>query len=294
MSLPCSTAAGQLISAEELAKETHALASLPEVYQRLREVMASEGSSMQDAADVIALDPSFTARVLKLANSAKYNLRSQVDTVSRAAAILGLKELHDLVLVTSVTKIFDGFSNVMMDMMTFWHRSVHRAFIAENLAKATGQTNTESIFTRALLLDIGHLVLYQRAPDACRQALASSNEDFASLLANERMLIGCDALEVGAALMREWRMPESYTAAFDHLLEPKAAAEHAWSVAILHIAMHLTHGLDTDRLLKEIIGRIKQDAWDVTELWPNTVNELVEQAAEDVIEATYKIFVSAA
>jgi len=293
MSLPLTTTANPLISAKELAKETHALASLPEVYQRLREVMASEDSSMQDAADVITLDPSLTARVLKLANSAKYSLRSQIDSVSRAAAILGLKEIHDLVLATSVAKVFDGFSNIMMDMMTFWHRSVHRAFIAENLAKVAGQTNTESIFTRALLLDIGHLVLYRRAPEACRQALAVSHDDFEALLANERTLIGCDALELGAELMRAWRMPESYVAAFEHMFEPKAAGEHAQSVAILHIAMHLTHGLDTDRLLKEIIDRIQQDAWDITELWPNVVTELVEDAAEDVIEATYKIFTSA-
>lgn len=256
--------------------------------------MAAEDSSMQDAADVITLDPSMTARILKLANSAKYSLRAQVDNVSRAAAILGLREIHDLVLATSVTKIFDGFSNVMMDMMTFWHRSVHRAFIAESLAKAAGQSNTESIFTRALLLDIGHLVLYHRTPDACRQALSVSNDDFDGLLANEKDIIGCDALELGAALMREWRMPESYVAAFDHLLDPRAAEQHALPVAILHIAMHLTHGLDTDHLLKEIVGHIRQDAWDVTELWPNTVVELVEDAAEDVIEATYKVFTSAA
>lgn len=277
-------------SAQELVDETQALISLPEVYMRLREVMDSGDSSMQDVAEVIAFDAALTGRLLRIANSALYNFPSRIETLTRAASLLGLRQIHDLVLAASVARAFQGLPNEVMDMVTFWHRSVHRGYLAKGLAAATGVRDAESMFIRGLLLDLGHLILYYRYPDACRQALAEGGERLDGLLSAENRLIGCNALKLGGELMRAWRMPASYTATFEYLDHPAAAGKHAKEVAVLHIAAHLTHGLDTDQLLDEIINQISQEAWDLTGLWPETVRELVETAAEDVIEAMYKVF----
>jgi len=75
--------------------------SLPDVYIRLREIMESDSASMADAAEVISLDPALAARVLRMANSAFYGFRSQVETISRAANILGMQKIHDLVLAAA-------------------------------------------------------------------------------------------------------------------------------------------------------------------------------------------------
>lgn len=290
MALPHSTLQPRLSSAQDLVDETQALISLPEIYLRLRRVMDAGESSMQDVADVIKLDPALTARLLRIANSALYNFPARIETLSRAASVLGLRQIHDLVLAASVARAFRGLPNDLMDMMTFWHRSVYRAYLAQGLGAAAGVRDTESLFIRGLLLDLGHLILYHRHPEACREALASCGDDLDRLRAAERELIGCDAIGVGAQLMHAWHMPASYVAAFEHLDHPSAAGVHAKATALLHIAAELSFGLDTDRLLKEIIGRIKQEAWDLTDLWPETVNELVETAAEDVIEAMYQVF----
>ena len=144
--------------------------SLPDVYVRLREVMDSDEASMADAAEVISLDPALSARVLRMANSAFYGFRSQVDTITRATNILGMQKIHDLVLAASVSKAFESISNELMDMDTFWYRSVHAGFLAQALGEGAGMRNTESLFVRGLLHDIGHLVLFSHYPDACRAA----------------------------------------------------------------------------------------------------------------------------
>ncbi|MCK5649571.1 MAG: HDOD domain-containing protein, partial [Gammaproteobacteria bacterium] len=61
-------------TAQSLVKESVELISLPDVYIRLRDVIASPDSSMADVAGVIASDPSITARLLKLVNSSFFGL----------------------------------------------------------------------------------------------------------------------------------------------------------------------------------------------------------------------------
>ena len=142
------------IKLNELLYDSLESLSLPDVYVRLREVMESDNASMQDAAEIISLDPALAARVLRMANSAFYGFRSQVDTVSRAANILGMQKIHDVVLAASVSKAFEGISNELIDIDTFWYRSVHCGFLAKAIAEGAGLRNTESMFVRGLLHDI--------------------------------------------------------------------------------------------------------------------------------------------
>ena len=115
---------------DELLYDSLESLSLPDVYIRLREVMESDNASMADAAEVISLDPALAARVLRMANSAFYGFRAQVDTISRAAGILGMQKIHDLVLAASVSKAFETLDNDLMDLTTFWYRGVHAGFLA--------------------------------------------------------------------------------------------------------------------------------------------------------------------
>jgi HD-like signal output (HDOD) protein len=278
----------------ELVDDSQALISLPEVYLRLRQVMDAPDSSMDDVAKVVALDPALTARLLRIANSALYNFPSQIETLSRAVNILGLRQIHDLVLATSVAQAFVGLPNDLMDMKTFWYRSIYRGFLAKELGAALGLRDTEGLFIRGLLLDVGHLVLYHRFAEQCRTALAEGGGDLQTLLERETALIGCNAISLGAELMRRWQLPGGMIAVFDHLMQPEAAGDQAGTVAIVQLAAQLAHGLDTDLLLHQIIKRVPPATWTLLALEPGQVHELVENASEDVLDAMYQVFTSTA
>lgn len=70
-----------MYTAQSLVKESIELISLPDVYVRLRSVIASPDSSMSDVAQIIVHDPAITARLLKLVNSPFFGLASKVDTM---------------------------------------------------------------------------------------------------------------------------------------------------------------------------------------------------------------------
>ncbi|MCW8947051.1 MAG: HDOD domain-containing protein [Sedimenticola sp.] len=290
MSTDSSAQTHALFSSEQLVQDSLTLISLPAAYTRLQEVMTSEDSSMKDVADVVSLDPALAARLLRIANSAYYGLPSQVDTISRAVNILGIQQIHDLALATSVAQAFDGVPNELMDMSTFWYRSVMCGFLARELAKAAGLRAMESLFVRGLLLDIGHLVLYSRFPQESRQALAESGDDLLALFAKERQLIGCDANEVGLELMKSWKLPQSFVDSFAYLQRPENCDDIGKEVAILHIAAWITHGLNTDLLLEQMIEKIADSAWELTGLGQRDVEKVTDTVSGEMIEAMYSIF----
>lgn len=279
-----------LHTAEQLVQDSLTLISLPAAYTRLQEVMSSEDSSMKDVADVVSLDPALAARLLRIANSAYYGLPSQVETITRAVNILGTTQIHDLALVTSVAQAFDGLPNELMDMSTFWYRSVMCGFLARELAKASGMRETESLFVRGLLLDIGHLILFSRFPEACRQALAESGDDLLGYYRLERQLIGCDANELGAQLMAAWKLPQSFVNSFACLQHPEEGQSIAKQVAILHLAAWITHGLNTDLLMDEIFEKVAPPAWDLVGLTRPQVVQVTDTVSGEMIEAMYRIF----
>jgi len=275
---------------DELAYDSLESLSLPDVYIRLREVMESEDASMDDAAQVLSLDPALAARVLRMANSAFYGFRSQVDTVSRAANILGMQKIHDLALAASVAKTMEGLSNTLMDLHTFWYRSVHCGFLAKQIAAGAGMPGAESMFVRGLLHDIGHLVLFSRCPDECRQALAQADRGLDARLQVERELIGIDALQFTAELARVWQLPAVFTQTYAQLQQPENAdPQLAREIAMLNVAVQFSSGVDSDLLVSDILQLIRPGIWRTAELPPDVGAAALDASTLEMVEAMYRV-----
>lgn len=276
-------------SADHLVAELKELITLPDVYLRLQQVLNSDEASIDKVAEVLSLDPSLVARLLRIANSALYSFPAQVDTVSRAVGILGVRPVHDLVLATTVTQAFTGLDNDLLDINTFWYRSVQCGILARTLAEGAGMRDGESLFVRGLLHDLGHLVLYHHYPGECRQALAESNGDFHALPRAERRLIGCDAIELTAELMRTWQLPPVFADTFDHLSQPQKSPDQQQGIAILHIAVAVTRGLDTDLLLDEVIDQVPKAIWSLARLPTEVASHALDATALELIDAMYRV-----
>ncbi len=275
---------------DELLYDSLESLSLPDVYIRLREVMESDNASMSDVAEVLSLDPALAARILRMANSAFYGFRSQIDTIPRAANLLGMQKIHDLALTASVSKALEGVTNDLMDIDTFWYRSLHCGFLAQAIAQGSGMRNAESMFVRGLLHDIGHLVLFSRYPTECRQALARSDEGLDARLFEEKQLIGIDAMQFVAELVRVWQLPGSFVDSFTHLMRPEdVAGDLAREIAILHIAVQFSDGVDSDLLISEVVERIRAPIWRLAELPPEVGAAALDASSMEMIDAMYHV-----
>ena len=275
---------------DELLYDSLESLSLPDVYIRLREVMEADDTSMADVAEVLSLDPALAARILRMANSAFYGFRSQVDTISRAANILGLQKIHDIALAACVSKAFEGMTNELMDIDTFWYRSVHCGFLAQAIAEGAAMRNTESLFVRGLLHDIGHLVLFSRYPNESRLALARSDDGLDARLYEEQQLIGIDAMQFAAELARVWQLPNTFVDSFQHLMRPEDVAGNlAREIAVLHIAVQFSTGIDSDLLIEDVVQRIRAPIWRIAELPPEVGAAALDASSMEMVDAMYHI-----
>lgn len=275
---------------DELLYDSLESFSLPDAYIRLREVMESENASMADAAEVLSLDPALAARILRMANSAYYGFRSQVDTISRAASLLGMQKIHDLALAAGVSEAVNGISNELMDINTFWYRSVHCGLLAQTIAEGAGLRNGETLFARGLLHDIGHLVLFHRYPNECRQALAHSDEGLDARLAEEQRLIGVDGLQFGAELARVWQLPKTFVETYKNLMHPEdTGGGLSREIAMLHIAVQLSNGIDSDLLIEDVVQGIPMSVWRIAELPPEVGSAALDASAMEMVDMMYNL-----
>jgi len=275
---------------DQLIHSSLATLALPDVYLRLRETMEDDRATLDDVAKVLSLDPALAARILRIANSALYGLRSQVDTVSRAASVLGMQEIHDLTLAASVSKAIEGLDNDLMDLNTFWYRSVHCGFLAKEIAAGAGLRNSESMFIRGLLHDIGHILLFSLQPEACRKALAASDQGLAARLRVEQAIIGMNALQLVAELAAQWQLPASFIESYTHLMAPEQAPPAMQrEIAMLQIAVQISSGVDSDLLINEILQQIPKQAWKLAELPPEVAPAALDASTLEMTEAMYQV-----
>ena len=268
------------------------LVSLPDVYLRLKAVLDDPNSNLADVADVVGNDPAMTARLLRIVNSAYFGLGTEIDTVSRAVGLLGTQEVHDLVLATSVAQSFDGMSNEIMDMHRFWQQAVRCAIAGRELATLCNVLDGERLFVAGLLRDIGHLYIYQLAPQKAEQAIELARVQGAPLYKAERALLGVDYARVGADLMRQWQLPQSLWEPTEHHVEPTKSHEYELFTALVHIAAHLADGLEQEPGIELALAGVWAAAWEVTGLAPAQCVGLVERVDAQVADVMQLIFPS--
>ncbi len=234
---PRPRAAKEIPSPEHILASDPILVSLPEVFMRIREVLSDPASTVEEAAAVIGKDPSLTAKLLKLVNSAFYarTLRvsgglppGRVDTLSRAVMLLGLNQLSTLAMGVSVLPLFKDIPPECIDMQQFWRHSVGVGLLAKLLAVRLGDPSPERFFVAGILHDIGRLVLYKQVPALAGEALARAAHAKRSLLDVERELFGFDHATLGGMLLRKWRFPESLEQAVWRHHDPMSG-EVPWS-----------------------------------------------------------------
>jgi HD-like signal output (HDOD) protein len=273
---------------QSLAQEVSSLFSLPDVAVRVNELIGRPNVAIQELADVVALDPAMTARVLRLANSAFFGLPSKVETVSRAITMIGHKALQDLVLATSVIQVFQGIPEEFVDMGTFWDNSTTCGVIARSLARRCRLKDVERLFIGGLLHGIGKLVFYVKRPDEYREVLRIDGQGERAIAEAERQVFGFTYAQVGAELLGVWGLPKVLQTMVAYHLSPAQAPEYPGEVAVVHIASdmagNLTPSFKTGHPLGDYIPDFDPAAGELLRLTPETLEEVRQESLMQAFE----------
>jgi len=218
------------------------LCSPPAIFMRITQALDNENNNANDIAKIIQQDPSLSARMLKVVNSAFFGFPATIKSIDHAITILGSSEIRLLVLTTSVVEQFSNMPKSQLNMDTFWAHSLETALFAKHLASEHPKKRLlSSAFVSGLLHDIGRLVLYSKAPDLARAADLLSQSGQVSEIDAEISTFGFSHADIGGALLALWQIPESiqFSASFHH--QPESASNHLEETLLIHLANRLAH-----------------------------------------------------
>ncbi len=272
------------------------LVSLPDVCLRLTEILRSPDASAKTIGEVVARDPSLTARLLKLVNSAFYGFVRRIDTVSRAITIIGDRELYNLVLAVSAVKSFSGVPSVLVNMDSFWRHSTYCGLIARSLGKRCRILHPERLFVTGLLHDIGSLILYKQVPGLAKDLLMVAQGDERLLCQAEEQALGFGHAELGALLLERWMLPDALVSAVRHHHDPGAAGEHMLEASLVHMAEVFANRSQIGALFEDasVETEISPRAWEATSLSPEALDqeEIIGEAGLQFAEAAHLLVAS--
>lgn len=271
------------MSAESFVEGTIQVGTLPAIFFKVNEAVENPETSFTDLGRIISADSGLAARLLKVVNSPYYGFENTIETLGHAITLVGMAEVRDLVLATTVIRYFRGVAGESVDMSSFWLHSIACGIAARNIAVLRQEPGVERFYTAGLLHDIGRLVLFMNHPSEMKDAL-HHYEKGGLLVDAEREVLGADHAQVGAALLAKWKLPGRLAAAVGGHHTPDPETENFTDAAILHVADVLVHGLELGASGERFVPPLSAPAWEAVGLDTDDLPALLARVEQQTAE----------
>jgi HD-like signal output (HDOD) protein len=139
------------------------LPTLPTIVNELTNVLQNPDASTFAVEDVMTADQSMTMKILRVANTSFYRGgRDRVTDANEAIGTLGFEKIRNVVLTTSVFKMFSGPSaEQKFSLEGLWKHCLGVASASRCIANFLGKSWNERAYTCGLVHDIGKVARFK-------------------------------------------------------------------------------------------------------------------------------------
>lgn len=271
------------MSAYDLVEKNIKLASFPDIYHQIMEVLNDSRSSANRLADVVSKDPGLSASLLKLVNSAFYGLPNRVDSIPRAIALIGGRELSTLAMGISVIRYFKGIPAHLVDMKNFWLHSIACGVFARITANRVVGLPEELLFISGLLHDIGRLIMFSGMPKTCASCISVARKESIPLFQIEQQVLGYHHGKVAGILLETWNFPSILSLIIQSHHQP-SGARHSVESSIIQVSDIMANALKYGSSGNPMIPYFPASSWETIGLSPSVLEPFVTQANRQVNE----------
>lgn len=276
-------------SPETIVKHETELASFPDIFFRIKEVLEDESASADRIAKVVSTDVGLSAKLIKLVNSPLYGFPQTIDSITRAVTLVGGKELSTLALGISAINYFKEIPPELVDMKSFWRHSITCGIFAKLLAATQIGLSPERFFIGGLLHDVGRLILFKKLPYASTEAMLFARENCIPVVEAETSVMDFCHTDISKPLLDAWKFPEGLSNMINYHHNPMEFP-NPLEPAIIHVADNLTNGVEIAKGGMYVMPGLDEDAWELLGLDPetaleNAVNQYAEQI--DIVMAAF-------
>jgi putative nucleotidyltransferase with HDIG domain len=229
---------------------------MPQVVMKAQQLLADPDSSAKELAALLETDPSIAAKVLKMANSAFYGLRGNVNSIQHAAMVLGYRNLGEIISAAGIQKSLEKkLPGYGLDSEDLWRHSLSVAMGSKIIASRKNPELEMVAHTAGLIHDVGKLILDPFVLDEKETFEAFIVSEQQTFLAAEQQILGFDHAEIAAEVCKKWGIPEVISSAIHYHHSPSSSLEVELAF-ILHLADYISlvtgEGYENDDYLYEL------------------------------------------
>jgi HD-like signal output (HDOD) protein len=258
--------------------------TLPKIVERLTQLLHRPDAGMREVAAELSKDPPLTAQVLRIANSAYYGLEEPILDIERAAMVLGMRTLYEVVLRASVMRAFEHVPQQGFSLDTLWKHSILTGQLCQTLVSRSSAKlglGAGDLYTCGLLHDLGRIVLLdahgERYVELLRKARAAGvNSD-----PLEAQQLGFSHPQVGAVLAYVWRLPTQLQDTIECHHGPESRLRGDATVALVALADEVARSMESGSTVPKAASFEAHPACKVAGIPLQALEELVEQAWQD-------------
>jgi HD-like signal output (HDOD) protein len=196
---------------DELSKGQVKLPAFPEAAMRIKGALEDPNMSTQQIAKLVVSDPVFSARLLKVANSAALNVSgNQIKDIPTAITRMGFKMAHSIAVSIAMDQVMNAPSNPALasQFQQLWQHSVTVAALCFIISKKQSRhpnlkknrINPDEAMLAGLMHDIGKTYILTRA------------ESYPALIEDPQVLeqVMLDwHTGIGSAIIENWEFDEA-------------------------------------------------------------------------------------
>lgn len=213
-----------------------ALPALPDTAIKIRSLLNQADVDMQDAADLIRIDPNLSTYILKVANSVHYQRSAKTSDITTAIMRMGYITTRNISTTYAMRSLFKPKVRRLRPLMSqLWQHSAELGATTAVLAKRTTNFSLDEAMTAGLIQDIGVLPIIEK--------IVESTPDF-EMDEDVHDVIEKYASKVGALVLHKWNFESDLVnvvrARKDWHRDPQPEPDMADVVLIarLHNALH--------------------------------------------------------
>lgn len=189
---------------DKINNDTLVLPTLPDIVLRVRKTADDPDVNLNQMAEVIALDPSLSARMMKIANSAYLGRAVKAETMQQAVNRIGLSQIKNIATALAIEQLYVSKNDVIKKYLEqVWKRNIEVMSHAVALFQLYLQQNKQSqldldvMTLSALLHNIGVLPILTEAE---RRPNEFANAAFLNQ-AIQKM-----SGKIGLSIVQEWHL----------------------------------------------------------------------------------------
>lgn len=247
-------------------RDVHALPPMPDMAVQLLKLRNNPKANVNELVDIIQLDPSLCAQLMRHAQSALYGYRGGIisvrDVITR---VMGFDMVLSIAMGTALGRRLNMQQGGPLGTRNFWRHSVYSAALAEQLARAMpAQTRPPPglAYLAGFLHNFGYLVLGHVFADefAALNTAAAQRPDI-PIRQLETQVLGVRHTELGAWLFKHWNLPEELIIAAGAHHDPNYRGAHAIYNQLVLVATRLLRSADigdaeTDEVPEHIYAQL--------------------------------------